>query len=134
MPIHGCVDGFSRKVLWLSVCRSNNNPVIPASYFLQTVQELKLRPILVRSDCGTENGTLAALQCTLANNENAHRYGTSTANQRIENWWSHQRRGYTHWVINYFKDLVDTGQLIPGNHIHLECVWFVGLQSCYKMN
>ena len=36
-PIHGCVDGFSRTVLWLQVTRSNNNPVVPASYFLQTV-------------------------------------------------------------------------------------------------
>ena len=34
---HGCVDGFSRKVLWLQVTRSNNNPVVPASYFLETV-------------------------------------------------------------------------------------------------
>ena len=36
-PIHGCVDEFSRKVLWLQVTRSNNNPVVPASYFLETV-------------------------------------------------------------------------------------------------
>ena len=25
-PIHGCIDGFSRYVLWLKVVRSNNNP------------------------------------------------------------------------------------------------------------
>eukprot|EP00111_Clytia_hemisphaerica_P004806 TCONS_00013816-protein len=30
LPIHGCIDGFSRKILWLKVCKSNNNPVIPA--------------------------------------------------------------------------------------------------------
>ena len=31
-PIHGCIDGFWRKVLWLKVTRSNNNPVVPARY------------------------------------------------------------------------------------------------------
>jgi hypothetical protein len=25
-PIHGCIDGFSRKVIWLYLTRSNNYP------------------------------------------------------------------------------------------------------------
>ena len=29
-PIHGAVDGFSRRVLWLRVVRTNNDPVVPA--------------------------------------------------------------------------------------------------------
>ena len=29
-PIHGCVDGFSRRVIWLRVSRTNNNPIVPA--------------------------------------------------------------------------------------------------------
>ena len=28
--IHGRVDGFSRKMLWLKVSRTNNDPVVPA--------------------------------------------------------------------------------------------------------
>lgn len=32
--IHGCVCGFSRRVLWLRVGRSNNDPKVIASYFL----------------------------------------------------------------------------------------------------
>ena len=31
-PIHGCVDGFSRRLLWLKVCRTNNDPSYVASY------------------------------------------------------------------------------------------------------
>ena len=31
--------------------------------------------------------------------EDAHRYGTSISNQRIENWSSHIRKGFTNWVI-----------------------------------
>ena len=25
-PIHGCIDGFSRRIMWLEVARSNNLP------------------------------------------------------------------------------------------------------------
>lgn len=25
-PVHDCIDGCSRKVLWLNVCRTNNDP------------------------------------------------------------------------------------------------------------
>ena len=35
-PIHGCVDGFPRKIIWLKVCRTNNDPKIPASFYIQT--------------------------------------------------------------------------------------------------
>ena len=33
LPIHGTVDGFSWKTLWLKVCKSNNNPINPACFF-----------------------------------------------------------------------------------------------------
>ena len=29
-PIDGCIDGWSRKIMWLQVVRSNNNPKVPA--------------------------------------------------------------------------------------------------------
>ena len=125
LPIHGCIDRFSRRIMWLKVCNSNNNPVIPASFFLHTVEENGVRPMLVQTDCGTENGILAASQCLLAGEVAAHRYSSSHANQRIENWWSHNKRGFTAWVIDFFKTLVTEGKLALGNHLHMECVWFV---------
>lgn len=60
--IHGCIDGFSRKILWLDVATSNNKPEIIAYYYLTTVQKLKLVPTLIRSDLGTENCLVEALQ------------------------------------------------------------------------
>ena len=113
LPIHGCVDGFSRKCLWLKVVGTNKNPVVPASFYISTVDELGLCPALARTDCGTENGQLSAIQCAFIDNK----YGNSHANQRIENWWSHCRKGYSGWVINFFKELVDSGKLIPGHFI-----------------
>ena len=35
------------------------------------------------------------------------------------------RRGYTGWIINFFKGLVYEGSLLPGNYLHMVCVWFV---------
>ena len=37
-PIHGCIDGWSRKMLWLHVTRSNNSPHNIADYYLDAVQ------------------------------------------------------------------------------------------------
>ena len=76
-------------------------------YFINTLKELKLAPCKVITDCGTENVLIAAIQSKLMNNVEAHRYVTSTANQRIENWWSHNRKGYTGWLIYFFKQMVD---------------------------
>ena len=125
LPIHGCIDGYSRRIVWLKVCRSNKNPVIPASFFLHCVEELGTCPLLVQTDCGTENGILAGIQCKFVESENAHRYSSSHANQRIENWWSHCKRGFTAWVIDFFKALVYNGKIALGNPLHMECVWFV---------
>lgn len=130
-PIHGAIDGYSRRVLWLEVVKTNNNPKVPANLFLKCVQENNGCPLLLWSDCGTENGLAAAMQCyfraggndALAG-ENAHRYGSSHANQRIENWWSFFRRSRSNWWINYFKVLVQDGVLQTGNELHMECAWF----------
>ena len=32
IAIHGCIDGFSRKMLWLHVSTSNNDPLIIANF------------------------------------------------------------------------------------------------------
>lgn len=90
-PIHGCICWYSRRIPWLEVVKSNNDPSVPAKLYLDTVQSLKGCPRIVRSDCGTKNVTLAAIQCSLRATdqdeyaaEKAHRYGSSPANQWIE--------------------------------------------------
>ena len=125
LAIHGCIDGFSRKILWLKVVESNNNPIIMASIFLETVRKLKFCPQKLRTDLGTENCTMADCQCFLVESANAHFYGTSVANQRIENWWSFLKRSFTSWIIDFFKRLVAEGNLILGHRVHLKCVWYV---------
>ena len=130
-PIHGAADGYSRRVLWLYVDTTNNDPKVMASYFVDCVEEVGGCPSLVRTDCGTENVVIAGVQCFLRAEcnddlagEKAHRYGPSTGNQRIEAWWSYFRCSRLTWWINFFKDLVDRGVFIPGNRLHEEYLWF----------
>lgn len=133
-PIHGCICGYSRKILWLEVVKSNNDPSVPAKLYLDTVQSLKGCPKIVRSDCGTENVTLAAMQCSLRAlhtdefaAEKAHRFGPSPANQRIKGWWSFLQRNRSSWWISFFKDMSESGVLNLGDTFHMECLWF-----CFK--
>ena len=52
--IHGAIDGFSRRILWLNVGSTNNNPNVIAKYFLDTVIQLNTIPCILRCDRGTE--------------------------------------------------------------------------------
>ena len=129
-PVHGCIDGYSRRIIWLKLTKSNNNPHIIASFFLESIKELHAFPTLLRTDRGTENGSMATVQCFLRRNHNdslsglgAHRYGSSHTNQRIEAWWSFLRKNWGSWWINFFKDMVDTGDLDTSNSMHMECLW-----------
>ena len=40
VAIHGCIDGFSRKLIWLEASSSNNNPATISSYHINEVQSL----------------------------------------------------------------------------------------------
>ena len=55
--IHGCIDGYSRKILWLETIHSNDDPFIVGTIFLDNVRDAGC-PNRVRSDCGGENITL----------------------------------------------------------------------------
>jgi hypothetical protein len=130
-PIHGAIDGYSRKILWLELSRSNNKPEVPAKFFLECVREHSGCPMLLRTDCGTENGIMAAIQAYFrqhGNDEfagsNSHKYGTSPSNQRIKAWWSYYRRGRSSWWIDFFKEMAATEVLDIGSEFHLECLWF----------
>ena len=115
-PIHGAINGFSRKVLWLDVCKSNNSPSEPTNLYLDCVEEQGGCPMITRTDYGTENCNIAAIQSYFRSDEEAHKYGTSTRNQRIENWLN--------FWINFFKDLKDDGTIDLEQPLHRECLWF----------
>ena len=59
--VHGAIDGYSRRILWLEVGSSNNNPRIVARYFLDCVKQLGGVPQIARGDRDTENVNVAAI-------------------------------------------------------------------------
>ncbi|XP_039623028.1 uncharacterized protein LOC120537856 [Polypterus senegalus] len=131
--ISGCIDGFSRKVLWLVSGPTNNNPSVIAHNFLTCVRRLGVVPMRLRTDCGTENGIMAAIQCTLRHQHadyysgmSSHMYGSSTNNQRIESWWSIFRKGRSQFWMELFADLRDAGHF-NGSREH-QCL----LRFCFK--
>lgn len=123
-PMHGCIDGYSRRILWLWVSRSNNQPEIPGSHYLNTVCKLGGVPVELITDLGTENGLAASMQCYFRENADAHRYVPSPRNQRIESWWSFFCRNRIRWWINFFKDLESQGVIDTACELSKECMWF----------
>ena len=125
------MDGWSRKVLWLYVGSSNNDPRITGYLFVRTINELNLLPRIVRTDRGSENVVIAGCQRFFRREHldsnsgyNSFRYGPSTRNQRIESWWSVFRKNRTDWWISFFKDLCDAGSYDSSVPIQVECCRF----------
>ena len=74
---------------------------------------------------------IAAAQCFFRSDDNgplqgeqAHAFGTSTHNQRVENWWSHLKKACTNWWIQFFKDLIEERQLNLNDEYTKESLWF----------
>lgn len=127
--IHGAIDGYSRKMIWLTVAATNNNPNVVATYYVRSVNKLQIVPRLIRTDRGSENIIIGGLQrffrrnCSdqLAGN-GSFQYGPSTRNQRIEAWWSQLRKSRSDWWITFFKDYIDAGDIDLSIEYHFQCV------------
>ena len=129
--IHGAIDVFSRRMLWLKVGPTNNNPQAIGLHFVRALLQLKVVPCLIRTDRGTENVHIEKIQKFLRRNggdmlaaENSFIYGKSTGNQRIESWWAILRRQCTYFWINLFKDMQTVGLINTDDNLHMCCLRF----------
>nr|XP_022340813.1 uncharacterized protein LOC111135234 isoform X2 [Crassostrea virginica] len=116
IKIHGCIDGFSRQIIWLKAGVSNKNPSIIAHYYIESIRQYGVYPRRVRADMGTENVHVEALQKFFRrNHEDEHAkdrsflYGKSTNNQRIESLWGMIRRQGIQFWMNFFQELNESG-------------------------
>ena len=48
--IHSGIDGFSRKILWLVVATTNNDPHVVGNLFLNCVKQYGVAPRVLRMD------------------------------------------------------------------------------------
>lgn len=103
--IYGCLDTFSRKILFLFVSHSNSDPQVIGKKYLEYLCQEQIMPSYLRIDKGTETGKMATLQVYLVNKYGIMEdpvqsviYGPSTSN-KIERWWRdlHER------LEKYFK-------------------------------
>ena len=118
--IHGAVDGYSRRVMWLKVGQSNNDPRVIAKYYIDCVQEIGGTARIIRADCGTENVYVAGFN----NDSESFVYRKSCSNQRIEAFWGMLRKSCIDWWICFFKDMRDIGLFCDGDELQVECLKF----------
>ncbi|XP_057303686.1 uncharacterized protein LOC130641062 [Hydractinia symbiolongicarpus] len=129
--IHGCIDGFSRRLIWLEVGPTNKRPEVVANYFLEAVTQLNRLPTRIRSDDGTENSIIEAIQiCMRADHTDEYAglgsfiVGSSPNNQRIECFWSQLAKDRPMWWREFFAELSGMGYLDGGNVLIAQCARF----------
>jgi len=125
--ISGCIDGFSRKLIWLEVNKTNSDPTVIAGYYVSAVSSLGFAPRILRTDMGTENHHICDMQIFLRRNGpdsgRSFIYGTSPHNQRIESWWSILRRENAEFWIQFFLDLKNNGYF-TGDYLDMNLLQF----------
>ena len=63
--ISGCICGLSRRLIWLNVYYTKNDPRVIGGYYLEAVKRNSGCPHFVRGDYGTENGHVRNFQIFL---------------------------------------------------------------------
>ncbi|KAK5649727.1 hypothetical protein RI129_000756 [Pyrocoelia pectoralis] len=119
--INGCIDGYSRHIIWMRVGPTSSDPKVVAGYFVSAMRMVGGCPKTLRSDMGTENKIIEHIQRTfhtLFNTDRSEKppyiYGKSTHNQRIEAWWSMLRKHCSQFWMNLFQSLKDDNDFEGG--------------------
>ena len=121
--IHGCIDGYSRTIIYLK-CASNNL-ADTALQFFQSGTDIFGIPSRVRGDMGVENYDIARFMILQGANRGSFITGRSVHNTRIERLWREVNR-----VVNYnysaiFKHMEHYDILDSTNEIDLAALHFV---------
>ena len=131
MVVHGCIDGFSRLIIYLECC-DNNQAATVERLFVGAVNKFYW-PRRVRSDQGMENIGVARLM--LAKYGTAckpHLTGLSVHNQRIERLW----RDVVCYIVDHYRELFywmeDEEILNPLDEVHLLALQIVFMPRVNK--
>ena len=138
IAIHGAVDGFSRKIVWLEAGPSNNNPEYVARFYLDYVKRRGTVPLCIRMDAGTENVIIKDIQWTFRVCADVNTpippfiEGSSTNNQRIERLWGSLRLHVIDFWRDLFRDMRDSGLFSEADPVHIGSIRFCFLPTIQK--
>ena len=119
LVIHGCIDGFSRRIIYLH-CSSNNLSSTVLSLFLNAIEKDGLWPSRIRVDQGVENVLVCEAMVEKQGEGRASFFaGPSTHNQRIERLWRDVFRVVGHYFYYIFYAMEDSGILNTTNPLHM---------------
>ena len=118
--IHGCIDGKSRKIMFLH-CSSNNLAETVNTLFLNAIRDNgNFWPSRIRVDYGVENVLVCDEMVNYRGlNRNSFIAGPSTRNQRIERLWRDVFRCVAVTFYYTFYAMEQTGILDLDNELHL---------------
>eukprot|EP00079_Xenopus_tropicalis_P021786 XP_012813290.1 PREDICTED: uncharacterized protein LOC105946561 [Xenopus tropicalis] len=117
-------------VIWMEAFTTNSNPKVIANYFIDAVTLRDGCPERICADHGTENGHIEQMQKFLRRpqtdnyaGERSFMHGRSTANQRMEGWWSILRKQNAQFWINLFQTIQNDGHF-SGNFLDKSLIQF----------
>ena len=61
ISIHGCIDGYSRRIIWIEVAATNKMPELIANYYVEAVKQMKGKPKIIKAGDGTEHSVIEPL-------------------------------------------------------------------------
>jgi hypothetical protein len=144
--IHGCVDGFSRKIMYMHVA-DNMRAQTVFDLFHDACMRHNYIPSRARCDQGRENVVVADF---MLRQRGLHRgsilVGPSVHNQRIERMWLDVRTRFISKVVDVFGRFEDDGMLnveddvcmhtlhlVVGPHLRSMLADFVTAWNCHRM-
>ena len=122
LVIHGCVDGYSRLLIHLTVT-TDNLALTSLNIYLDSVKEYVI-PARIRADNGGEFNHIASFQDNLDGTTRLIR-GKSVHNTRIERIWRDTREKVVDKYKYIFMHMEDNGVLDVNNDRHMFCLHYV---------
>ena len=65
LALYGCLDTFSRKILFLHVWTRNSDPLVIGKFYMMYLNKAKIIPNYLHIDKGTETGVMASIHAYL---------------------------------------------------------------------